>query len=618
MSKRSWNKIVNIIAGKSEHFTIEHRFLNASLIVTLLAAIFVAIDNAFISKNLFLLILDVVFFISTYFLHYLSRFRSLFIVPAVILFVLMLALLNYSWILFGGMNGPSPVFFAILFSFCIFLFKGLWRKFISGIIIVSFVILIIYDVIGENFFGYYEGADRFLVDLNIGAVIFILILAFVVINFKKGYIKQQELLVKAAESLRSELNEKKLAQQKLEQFNLNLENLLDIRTKELQTELLARQKAENDLIYEHSILKAILSSIPESVTILDKRGLLVDCNVKTLELICEDSKCRILGKSFFDLMKEKNHEKIAEQVRDSINNNSKLEFEYSFIDSKGNYVVLALILGTVNIPETDSQYIILVAKDVTIWKKTSEDLLKISQELKESNAAKDKFLSIIAHDLRNPLNAIIGFSDLLKNSYDNITEKDKKRYIENINLASELLYKLLQNLLEWSRTQTGTIKVNPEEFNLFNTLTEVAETFYYQAANKKITIQLEVKENVYVYADREMVKTILRNLISNALKFTHSNGLVKIVSNEIFYNQNQKNYVEISVIDNGIGIKKENLEKILKIGHNIKTYGTENEPGTGMGLILVRELIEKNHGNFFINSVINSGTTFTFSLPKNK
>jgi two-component system sensor histidine kinase/response regulator len=235
--------------------------------------------------------------------------------------------------------------------------------------------------------------------------------------------------------------------------------------------------------------------------------------------------------------------------------------------------------------------------------------------IKELNATKDKFLSIIAHDLKNPLGAVIGFSDLLVNNYTSLSEKEKINFLKNIRLSAESMLRLLMDLLDWAKTKNGTMVYKPEDINLYNLVNEVKDPLHFQAMNKRIELAVEIKNRIYAFADSEMVKTILRNLVSNAIKFTPENGSITITSNDIV-DQNNNEFVEISVIDNGVGIKKENLEKINGKDQKLSTRGTNEETGTGLGLILCKELIEKNNGYFYIKSIENSGSTFTFALPK--
>jgi len=614
-SKKIFQKIVNFIAGKSENFTIEHRFLNTTLVITLVLSLYVTSTNLIFAKNFALTIASLVFFSSSVIFHFLSRKKKLFKIPALGLYISVSLVLSYSWIVFSGLNGPTPVFYSILLAFFIFLFDGFqrWLIVLATSLNIGALILIeiFYPEIHKDFLEY----NKHLIDLNFGAVVFIFLLLFVINNFKNAYIKQQFLLYKTTEALRKELHEKKIAEAELSKFNENLENLLNIRTKKLLAELGVRKKAELDLIREHNILRTIMEAAPEAIALLDEDGVLMDCNIKTLELINQTSRDNLYQKSFFEYLDFNNYNDIGLQMLHSFKEKNLKQIEYSYTNWKGEFVALILLLETISVPEENKTYNILVAKDITRWKKAEEELMTQSEQLKELNATKDKFLSIVAHDLRNPLSAIIGFSDLLSNNFSSLTEEDKISYLKNIRLSSEAMLRLLLDLLDWSKSKCGTMTFKPEEINLINLVNEVKEPLYYQALNKKIELAVEIKNRVYAFADKEMIKTILRNLVSNAIKFTPQKGNITITSNDIV-DQNNNEFVEVSIIDNGVGIKKENLEKISRIDQNLRTKGTDNEAGSGLGLILCKELIEKNNGYFYIKSIENSGSTFTFALPK--
>jgi signal transduction histidine kinase len=232
-----------------------------------------------------------------------------------------------------------------------------------------------------------------------------------------------------------------------------------------------------------------------------------------------------------------------------------------------------------------------------------------TKELSELNATKDKFFSIIAHDLKNPFNALMGFSTLLIDDYDSFDDDEKKDLIQTMSDASENAYKLLQNLLEWSRSQTGSISWNPETIHLDKIATETIDLLQNQAMNKDITIKGIVPANTSVYADSNMVTTVIRNLMSNALKYTPKGGEVKLFASK------QGNFIEVTIEDNGIGIRKEDKEKLFRIDVNFSTNGTDNETGTGLGLILCREFVEKNGGKIWVESEEGKGSKFKFTLP---
>jgi len=257
-------------------------------------------------------------------------------------------------------------------------------------------------------------------------------------------------------------------------------------------------------------------------------------------------------------------------------------------------------------------------QDITIRKQTEEKLVKAkklaekqNKKLKNLNAQKDKFFSIIAHDLKSPFNSILGFSSLLteqikEKNYDGVEE-----YAKIIEMSSNRAIDLLMNLMEWSRSQTGRMEFNPEHFEMINLIDEVILLFDDIAAQKNISINTnKFPSNALIFADKDMTKTILRNLISNAIKFTHTGGEIIILTDE------NKKELTVSVSDNGIGISKSKLKTIFLIGENHTTSGTNKEKGTGLGLILCKEFVEIQEGNIWTESEQGKGSTFYFTLPK--
>lgn len=233
--------------------------------------------------------------------------------------------------------------------------------------------------------------------------------------------------------------------------------------------------------------------------------------------------------------------------------------------------------------------------------------------LKEVISTKDKFFSIISHDLKNPLNSLISLSELLiKGIRDNISVDEILELSKYIHESSKHLFNLLENLLQWASSHTGKLKYVPEIFDLKEIVEETVLLLKLNAENKELHIKSEVKENTLVYADKDMITTIFRNLISNAIKFSNTGDEIVITSGY------KKNYVETSVIDNGIGISEENLKKLFRRDELFTTPGTNEEKGTGLGLILSKEFIEKNGGSIWVNSEVNKGTKFTFQIPREK
>lgn len=235
-----------------------------------------------------------------------------------------------------------------------------------------------------------------------------------------------------------------------------------------------------------------------------------------------------------------------------------------------------------------------------------------TKQLSELNATKDKFFSIIAHDLKNPFNALLGFSSLLINEFDAFSDADKLDLIKTMDTASKNAYKLLQNLLEWSRSQTGSIQWEPDSISLQEIVSNTIELLNDAAAAKEVSINAIIPPNMRVWADGNMTLTVFRNLISNALKYTPKGGDIRV------YTKNADKMVEITIEDNGVGINEEDKLKLFRIDVNHSTSGTNNEQGTGLGLILCKEFVEKNGGKIWVESIEGKGSKFKFTLPISK
>lgn len=239
-------------------------------------------------------------------------------------------------------------------------------------------------------------------------------------------------------------------------------------------------------------------------------------------------------------------------------------------------------------------------------------LLESEQNLMELNATKDKFFSIIAHDLKNPFNALLGFSELLEKNFDRYTEEEVKEYINVIYESSQNLFKLLDNLLQWSRTQTNSISYHPEQFELITLINQEVTFLHVNSDKKKIGVNIELNENITAFADKNIISSVLRNLISNAIKFTNTHGSIEIKAKEL------TKEVEVSISDSGIGIDHDDLNRIFQLNNSISNKGTANEDGTGLGLLLCKEFTEMNHGKIWATSIKGKGSTFYFTIPKER
>jgi len=248
-----------------------------------------------------------------------------------------------------------------------------------------------------------------------------------------------------------------------------------------------------------------------------------------------------------------------------------------------------------------------------ISRKQYESKLKESEKsLKEMNASKDRLFSIIAHDLKSPFTALLGFSEMMAVEAETLTKEEVKAYSENIFNVAKNVHNLLENLLHWSRFQTGRFTYKPEEFKLNAVINDVINLFSNNAKSKGISLINLTPKEYTAFGDMGMLQSTLRNLVSNSIKFTNENGKISIKVDE------EGDLLRISVKDNGIGIGKSNIPKLFQIDIQYTTNGTSNEKGTGLGLLLSKEMVEKNGGTMLVESTKGKGSMFSFTIPRYK
>lgn len=240
----------------------------------------------------------------------------------------------------------------------------------------------------------------------------------------------------------------------------------------------------------------------------------------------------------------------------------------------------------------------------------AEEALKKSEaQLRELNSTKDKFFNIIAHDLKNPFTSLLGSTELLNENIDEMDTEKIKNLAQILNDSAKSGYAILQNLLDWSRSQTGMIKFSPEEIDLKTLIDENISDIELLSARKEIKIVTTLRDNLSIYADKNMLNTILRNLLNNAVKFTHRFGTITVSASV------KGNEVIVSVKDNGTGIPEKNIGELFRIDTKYTRPGTEKEQGTGLGLKLTKEFIEMQGGRIWVKSALNKGSEFSFSIP---
>lgn len=345
-----------------------------------------------------------------------------------------------------------------------------------------------------------------------------------------------------------------------------------------------------------------------------------DYNLKTETFLISDESKRIYGfnsdSNNFSTEQAENcipeRERVHQALIDLIDHDKKYDIEFEIIPTDQSPRKIIHSIAELEKDASNNPLRVRgVILDITDRKKAELALKESEAKLKESNNTKDKFFSIIAHDLKSPFNSMLGFSKMLETKFDKYDTKKKKRFISIINQELNNTYKLLENLLYWSQSQKGSIEFKPEIINLHLFWDETSKSFVQSAENKSIEFICQIPENIDITVDKEMFSTIIRNLISNAIKFTPKFG--EILIDALITDDNRS--VEILVQDNGVGISKEIQTKIFDLGEYTSTQGTENEKGTGLGLILCKEFAEKHGGKIDLESEEGKGSIFTITLP---
>lgn len=244
-----------------------------------------------------------------------------------------------------------------------------------------------------------------------------------------------------------------------------------------------------------------------------------------------------------------------------------------------------------------------------IISRKNAQLLMQGEKLREANETKNKFLSIIAHDLKNPMATIKGFAELLLTRFDTLTDEKKELYVQSIYRASDSLYILLDNLLLWARNQSGKLKISCEKFNVCDALEGEVQNFVAMAQKKEIDLKIEKAGICAIVADKNMITTIVRNLLSNAIKFSYRKSTV------ILRIEPLETILRISVIDNGTGMDKKQKETIFETRSENRKEGTEGEPSTGLGLSLCQEFVHLHNGSIRVESEPGKGSLFWFEVP---
>jgi len=372
------------------------------------------------------------------------------------------------------------------------------------------------------------------------------------------------------------------------------------------------QKMREEIIRESEArFKNMANTAPVMIWISDVEGLFSFVNNVWLDHSGGELGSQ-LGINWLNNVHPQDLQKLLNDYQSALKNRESFSTEFRFINKAGDYEWM-LIKGKTRYSD-ENLYMGFIGSCINIHdqKEIEAKISNLNNELVQTIATKDKFFSIISHDLRSPLSGLMGILDILNSSYESLDENKKREIISDANVVSKTIYSLMENLLEWSRIQTGIMNYQSERLKIQRLVNNIASLYEPNLKSKGINFTSNIKPDLLVFADKSMTETILRNLISNAIKFTFPGGTIE-ASSEIV-----DDMVIIKVKDSGVGIDEENIPNLFRVDVSSSTKGTAMESGTGLGLIICKELAERQEGKIWVESKKNVGSTFYFSLPIDK
>jgi PAS domain S-box-containing protein len=378
------------------------------------------------------------------------------------------------------------------------------------------------------------------------------------------------------------------------------------------TDITERIFIQNELQESEKKYRDLFEKSGDAILIINN-GKFIDCNQATVNMLGYNNKNDLLRTHPSQLSPEfqpdgkSSLEKADAMMRIALEKGS-YRFEWNHKKANGEVFPVEVLLTAIN-TDNENKILYTVWRDITERKKSELQLAKYAEELKALNSVKDKFFSIISHDLRGPFQGFLGATELLVSEIDSLSKKEIKDLGETLNSSLRKQLDLLNTLLDWARLQTGDFLINSEAISINYLINECLQPFELLALNKRIKLINNVNDFISVNADKNMLSLIIRNLVSNAIKFTKENGYVRLSALK------HDNLVEICVEDNGVGIAPEDIKKLFRMDLYFSTDGTLNESGTGLGLMLCKEIVDRYNGNIWVESELNKGSKFNFTIP---
>jgi len=371
--------------------------------------------------------------------------------------------------------------------------------------------------------------------------------------------------------------------------------------------IMLNHRLNSEMSESREELQQIFNTSPDAAVISRlSDGLILDVN-KGYTALSGYSREEIIGKSTLEIDTWKDlsdRNRVVEQLKEQGHCEN---YEAVFRLRNGEEITGLLSAKIINLQGVP--YIISISHDISERKKAEKAIELKNQQLQQINAEKDRFFSIIAHDLRSPFTAFLGFTKIMTEELQSMTMDEIQRIAQTMRKSATNLFRLLENLLDWSRVQRGAIVFYPESFPVKQKIMECIETVSESAGKKEIGIEYDIPKDMQVVADIYMFQSIIRNLLSNAIKYTAKGGTVVL---SVIRKENQE--IEFSVKDNGIGMNQELISRLFGFDQKINRPGTDGEPSTGLGLIICKEFVEKHKGKIWVESEEGKGSVFFFTL----
>lgn len=365
-----------------------------------------------------------------------------------------------------------------------------------------------------------------------------------------------------------------------------------------------RKKVEKQL----KKLSTAIEQSPTSIVITDTKANIEYINPKFTELTGFSPE-EVIGKNPRILNSGKTDTKVYKSLWETIGKGENWMGEFINRKKNGEEFIESAIIAPLLDNERNIVHFIAVKEDVTEKRKTEQIIKQQIEQLSELNSTKDKFFSIIAHDLRNPFNSLLGYSEILAKKAPQYPIEKIQKISTSINDVARNTFKLLENLLDWSRLQTGRITANFQKIKPSDIISDIMFLCEPIAKSKNIKLSTNISCDDYIKADNDMLNTLIRNLVTNAIKFTNRLGSITIKT------ESGQEEIVFSISDTGIGIEPQHINTLFKIDSKLSKKGTDNENGTGLGLILCKEFIEKHNGRIRVESELGVGSTFFFTIP---